>query len=108
MTAKPLTARGYPYPQAAREIIAQTARDHHTTVERLLSKDRTTWVVHARFDAMWRLRTIRRPHGLPRYTQPHIAFLLGLSDHTTVTNGLRRWPVIVASLSDAKREAEAA
>lgn len=72
----------YPRPAIAKRIIEDTAAEHGLTVNSMLS-GRYRHLVRARWDAMSRLRD----RG---YSGPHIAFLLGLKDHTTVHYGLRR------------------
>jgi len=87
--------RGYTTPTIARRIIDQTASDYGMSVSTLLrpaiGKTGPGWVsrrVFARFDLMNRLRTC---DSIRQFSTPHIAVLIGLTDHTTVINGLRRW-----------------
>lgn len=84
----------------SKDIIAQTAFDHGISVPRMLSRSRQPCVAHARFDAMSRLRSVRRPDGKPRFSLPAIGAMFG-RDHTTVLNGLRRWAEINAPALEA-------
>lgn len=100
---KPLRDRGYNLPYIAKRIMEQTAADYGLTVERLLTKSQGSRasqkrrvLAEARFDLMTRLRNAPRPAGLGPYSQPHIAAMMGLEDHTTVGYGLRRWAEIQA------------
>lgn len=77
-------------------ILAQVAYDHEVSVADMLSPARHRAVAYARFDAMSRLRALKTLDGTVRYSTPQIAKLLGLKDHTTVLNGLRRWEIISA------------
>lgn len=103
---KPARDRRYPTPTAAKAIIAQVAADYRVTVAELVSRAYRHRLATARFDAMFRLRSHQRP-GLPPYSLPHIGFMLGRRDHSSVQKGIRRWAEIQAK-STAKREAEAA
>lgn len=100
----PVRERHFPTPPIVRVIIEQVAYDHG--VKPVLITSPATWreASRARFDAMYRLRSLVGPDGKPRFSLPHIGWLLGGRDHSTVKNGISRWEKHLA----AKREAEAA
>ena len=101
---RPVRDRSFPRPPIAYEIIRQTAHDHGVALDSMYSDVRWRAAAHARFDAMTRLRALIGRDGKPRFSLPHIGWLLGGRDHSTVKNGLTRW----AKIQAAKREAEAA
>ncbi|MCC7060741.1 MAG: hypothetical protein IT508_10975 [Burkholderiaceae bacterium] len=100
----PVRERHFPTPPIVRVIIEQVAYDHGVKAALITSPAKWREVSRARFDAMYRLRALRNADGNPRFSLPHIGWLLGGRDHSTVKNGISRWEKHLA----AKREAVAA
>ena len=73
----------YHRPTIAQQIITDTALAHGLTVHEMLNGQSK-----GRIEARWAVMAQLRSRG---YSGPHIAFLLGLKDHTTVYNGVRRF-----------------
>lgn len=69
-------------------MIREVAEKHGLTVDQIMSRRRLKAIVHARFEIMYRAAT---EYGL---STTHIANRLGGLDHTTVMNGIRRYPEI--------------
>lgn len=68
----------------AREIATAVAAEHGLTFDELTTPSRARELVSIRWRAMAAI------HATGRYSLPSIAAALGLKDHTTVINGLRR------------------
>lgn len=73
------------------QILEEVASDYGVPVSYIVSKNRNDRLVRIRWDAMWRMYETRYADGSRRYSQPQIAKVLGLADHTTVMHGLKRW-----------------
>lgn len=76
--------------QLIREIIVEAAHHHGVTVAALKGPRRYRDICLARWRAMYRLRSLRRPDGTVRFSLPQIGDFLAL-DHTTVLHGIRRY-----------------
>lgn len=71
-------------------ILSEVAPKYGVTPEHILSKRVFRPYVQARHEVMWRLRDLKAADGKPKHSLPAIALSLGLGDHTTVLNGVRR------------------
>lgn len=101
--APPIRDRYFTTPEIATSTIAEAASSYGVEVSDLFGRSRHPLICMARYEAMARLRALTKPNGSPRFSLPHIGYMLGKRDHTTVMVGLRRWEEIVA-----QRQAEAA
>ncbi len=101
--APPVRDRYFPTPTIVTTIIADVASSYGLVPDDLFGRSRHPLVCTARYDAMARLRALAKPNGAPRFSLPHIGYMLGKRDHTTIRVGLFRWEEIVA-----QRQAEAA
>lgn len=73
-----------------RAILVEAAQHHGVTVAALKGPRRYRDICLARWRAMFRLRSLRRPDGSTRFSLPQIGEFLAL-DHTTVLHGIRRY-----------------
>jgi chromosomal replication initiation ATPase DnaA len=71
------------------EVLSEVATRHRTTVDLIKSDCRFSEVVHARQEAMYRLRSLLREDGSHRLSFPRIGQILN-RDHTTVLHGMKR------------------
>ncbi len=72
-----------------REILQRCADNHGVTLADIVGDRRFKPIVHARQEAMYRLRDLRTHEGAHRFSLPRIGQLLGGRDHTTVLHGLK-------------------
>lgn len=72
-----------------REILQRCADNHGVTPADIVGDRRFKPIVHARQEAMYRLRDLRTFEGARRFSLPRIGQLLGGRDHTTILHGVR-------------------
>lgn len=72
-----------------KQVIVNVAWKHGISAEALTSSSRRHSIVHARQEAMWALRQLRKHNGAQRFSYPAIASLVGRADHTTALHGVR-------------------
>lgn len=72
-----------------RAVVDLVAERHGVKPAEILGRSRQRRIVHARQEAMYICRSIRREDGTPRYGYPEIGRRLGGRDHCTVWHGVR-------------------
>ena len=83
--------------RSAREIIASVAESHRVRVQDLTGPSRWRPFVHARQEAMWACRQVKRRDGKPKYSYSFLGSLFGGRDHSTVIHGERQHAKRVAA-----------
>lgn len=78
---------------AIREIIQGCAARHRISMSVILRNGYTgsRKGAHARQEACWKLRDIRRPDGKAKLSYPRIAKIMGYKDHTSVIHSVRAY-----------------
>ena len=79
-----------------REIVRQVADERGVTVEELKGRGRTPRVALARFEAIHRVRQVRKANGQARYSTTLVGQYLN-RDHTSIVYAERRWAEIQAA-----------
>lgn len=77
---------------SVRECIERAAKNHDVTADEIKAGNelRARKFTRARHEACWRLRDLTWPDGEPRLSFPRIAQIVGLKDHTSAMNAVRR------------------
>lgn len=89
-----------------REIVAQVSNEYQIDTPDLLGRSKIRRIVIARYDAMWRMRQIKRDNGRNRYSYCQIGNLFD-RDHTTVIHGERRHKKLMEELDAYRTTAHA-
>ncbi len=83
----------------ARDVLTEVAGRHDVPIEDILGSRRTRPIAYARFEVMWILNVEML------WSTTRIGRFLGGKDHTTVINGVRRWPEVSAKRAAQMAEA---
>lgn len=78
------------------EIIADVAHKHGLRPSDLKEKTQAHHIAHARQEAMWRLRQVKKRDGAPLFSYPRVARFFGDFDHTTAIHACRSYEARMA------------
>lgn len=96
---------------AARAVLIEVCTEYGITYERLCRRTHANaFDNHSscwpRYDAVARLRALKKPNGKPRYSWPLIAVAIGRGDHTTCVTAAAKWREIEAWIAGFERASD--